>query len=75
MNQISPLRRAVGLMLTFVGFFWVLIGGGVLQESSFSGQTWLAVVGGVLAVAGVWITTRKPKPPVEKPSSGEDAAA
>ena len=67
-NQVSPLRRAIGLVLMFVGMTWLFIGLGMLGESFMSGQTWFAVVGGAIAVLGLWIVTRKPKP-----TSGDDA--
>ena len=67
-QQISPLRRAIGLVLMFIGMTWLFIGLGMLGESFLSGQTWFAVVGGATAVIGLWIVTRKPKP-----TSGDDS--
>ena len=62
-NQLSPMRRAIGLVLMFIGMTWLFIGTGMFGSSFLSGQTWFAIVGGVIAVIGLWVLTRKPKPP------------
>ena len=69
-NQISPLRRAIGLVLMFIGMTWLFIGLGMLGDSFLSGQTWFAVVGGAIAIVGLWIVTRKPKPTSGGDSTG-----
>ncbi len=71
MSQLSPMRRAVGLVLMFVGMTWFFIGVGMFGKSFLSGQTWFAVVGGVIAVIGLWVLTRKPKPPAGEPPVAE----
>lgn len=50
----SPgLRLALGVMLVVVGGIWTLQGLGVLGGSAMSGVTTWAVIGPVVAVAGV----------------------
>ena len=50
----SPgLRLALGVMLVVVGAIWTLQGLGVLGGSAMSGVTTWAVIGPVVAVAGV----------------------
>jgi len=57
MLRLSPMRRAIGLVLIMIGITWLLLGAGVLQGSVMSGQTAWAVVGGVIAVVGIGVLT------------------
>ncbi len=64
MNGISPMRWAIGGVLIMIGVVWFMLGAGIVGGSVMTGQTIWAVVGAVLGITGLWIVTRKPKPPV-----------
>lgn len=49
----AGLRLALGVMLVVVGLVWMLQGLGVLGGSAMSGVTLWAVVGPLVAVAGI----------------------
>ncbi|MFW5471186.1 hypothetical protein ACOCJ4_14200 [Knoellia sp. CPCC 206435] len=57
----SGLRLALGILLVVVGLVWMLQGLGVLGGSAMSGVTLWAVVGPLVALAGVGlaVTTRR----------------
>lgn len=76
MRSLSPLRRAIGLVLLMIGFTWLLLGAGVLQGSVMTGRVEWAVVGGVIAVIGIGVLTlkTKPKPTADQPPPREPGA-
>ncbi len=55
MSKISPMRRAVGLVLMFIGVMWFLLGINLISGSQFSGNIPFAIVGAVIASAGVLV--------------------
>jgi hypothetical protein len=60
----SPVLIVVGLLLVAMGLVWMLQGLGVIGGSAMSGQTLWAVVGPIVAVAGlalVYRGARRPK--------------
>ena len=60
----SGLRLALGVLLVVVGLVWTLQGLGVLGGSAMSGVTLWAVVGPLVALAGVGlaVTSRRRRP-------------
>ena len=54
----SPVLIVVGLLLVAMGLVWMLQGLGVIGGSAMSGQTLWAIVGPVVAVAGVALVVR-----------------
>lgn len=62
LNEMNPLRRAVGVVMFVVGFVWMVIGLGLVSGSVVSNQTWAAILGFVVMAGGLFILTRKPKP-------------
>lgn len=69
MTKISPMRRAVGLVLMFIGVMWFLMGVGFIGGSQFSNNTVFAILGALIASAGVVVMQygikRKPTSPPE----------
>lgn len=71
--KISPMRRALGLVLFMIGVVWFFIGTNLISDSQWSGQMWLAAVGATIAVAGLavlqlqiperWRRTKNPTEP------------
>lgn len=61
MRHLSPMRRAVGVVLLMVGVTWFALGAGFVKGSVMSGQVIWAVVGVVLAISGGYVLFRKPK--------------
>lgn len=61
LNALSPLQRAIGLVLFMVGFVWLMLGLGFFGGSVISGQTWAAVLGFLVLATGLYILTRRPK--------------
>lgn len=55
--RLSPMRRAIGLVMMFIGVSWALLGGGMIQGSVISGQTIWVFVGIALAVGGLAVLT------------------
>lgn len=55
--RLSPMRRAIGLVLMFIGVSWAMLGSGLIQGSVMSGQTVWAFVGGALAIGGLAVLT------------------
>ena len=49
----SPVLIVVGLLLVAMGLVWMLQGLGVIGGSAMSGQTLWAVVGPIVALAGL----------------------
>lgn len=62
MRHLSPLRRAIGIVLVMIGVTWFALGAGFIQGSVMSGQVIWAVVGVALAIAGGYVLYRRPKP-------------
>lgn len=56
-GKLSPMRRAIGLVLMMIGLTWLLLGSGVIQGSVMSGQTPWAFVGGAIVIVGIGILT------------------
>ena len=53
----NGLLAAAGVVLTIAGFVWALQGFGVIGGSFMSGDSVWAIIGPVVAVAGLAITT------------------
>ena len=49
------LRAGLGVLVLLVGLIWMLQGLGVLAGSPMTGVTLWAIVGPIVAVAGVWL--------------------
>lgn len=56
--RMSPLPRAIGVVLVVVGGVWVLQGIGVAQGSVMSGRIVWAVIGAVVILAGAVVLRR-----------------
>ncbi len=56
--RMSPLPRAIGIVLLVVGAVWILQGVGVAEGSVMSGNSWWAVLGVVFAAAGFEVLRR-----------------
>ena len=54
----SPVLIVVGLLLVAMGLVWMLQGLGVIGGSAMSGQTLWAVVGPIVALAGLALVLR-----------------
>lgn len=65
MKDLSPLRRAIGVVLFVVGLVWFLLGIGIVQGSQITGQLWAAVLGAIAVVAGL-LTLNAHKRPLPK---------
>jgi len=52
------LSVVAGVLLIAVGTLWTLQGAGVVGGSGMSGVTLWAVIGPIVAVAGVWLLVR-----------------
>jgi len=52
------LSVVAGVLLNAVGTLWTLQGAGVVGGSGMSGVTLWAVIGPIVAVAGVWLLVR-----------------
>ncbi|MFM9136290.1 MAG: hypothetical protein ACKOT0_12810 [bacterium] len=70
----SPLRRAVGLVLIMIGAVWFMLGSGMLGGSFMTGQTIWAIVGAMVAIVGLWVVTRRPSAPPAPSADDADAA-
>jgi hypothetical protein len=57
MNR-SPVLIVVGLLLVAMGLVWMLQGLGVIGGSAMSGHTLWAVVGPIVALAGLALVLR-----------------
>ena len=55
--RLSPMRRAIGLVLMFIGVSWAMLGSGLIQGSVMSGQTIWAIIGGAIAIGGLAVLT------------------
>jgi hypothetical protein len=51
------MRRAIGLVMMFIGVSWAMLGSGLIEGSVMSGQTIWAFVGGALAIGGLAVLT------------------
>ena len=72
MMRLSPLRRALGLVLVLIGGTWGLLGLGILGGSVATGQAWPVVAGAVALAAGVAVlTVRVPPDERRRPDVGE----
>ena len=56
-----PVRVIVGVLLLVVGAVWTLQGLGVIGGSAMSGVTLWAVVGPIVAVAGLGLALARPR--------------
>ncbi len=56
-----PVRVIVGVLILLVGTVWTLQGLGILGGSAMSGVTLWAVVGPVVAVAGLGLALSRPR--------------
>ena len=54
----SPVLIVVGLLLVAMGLVWMLQGLGVIGGSAMSGQTLWAVIGPIVALAGLALVFR-----------------
>lgn len=63
MQQLSPLRRTIGLVLIMIGGFWVALSLGYLEESFMTGQPVYTVIGAVVVIAGILVLVVRPKGP------------
>lgn len=54
----SPLPRAIGVVLIVVGAVWILQGIGVAQGSVMTGNVWWGVLGVVFVIAGGFVLQR-----------------
>lgn len=61
------MRWAIGGVLMMIGIVWFSLGAGLVQGSVLTGQTVWAVIGAILTIAGLWVLTRKRKPPAPGP--------
>ena len=52
------MRLALGILLIGAGLLWTLQGLGFVQGSVMSGVTVWAVIGPLVAVAGIWLIVR-----------------
>ena len=73
MTKLSPMRRAVGLVMLMIGVVWFLIGVGMISGSQFSGSTPTAVVGAAVAIGGVFVLTWKVPAPGKRDRQPPDA--
>ena len=56
--RMSPLPRAIGVVMVVVGLVWTLQGVGIAQGSVMTGSTFWAVVGLVVMVGGLVVLRR-----------------
>ena len=76
MNKISPMRRAIGLVMVMVGVVWFLIGLNLIEGSQFSGKAGTTIIGAIVAVAGVFVLQWKAKAPgIKGPADHVDPPA
>ena len=61
----SPMPRAIGIVLIVVGGVWFLQGIGVAKGSVMTGSTLWGIIGAILLVAGALTLRYKPKPKPE----------
>lgn len=77
MSKLSPMRRAIGLVMLMIGVVWLLIGAGMISGSQFSGSTPTAVIGAAVAIGGVFVLTWKVPAPGKRdnrpPDEGDNA--
>jgi drug/metabolite transporter (DMT)-like permease len=58
MKHLSPMRRAIGIVLIMVGVTWFALGAGFIEGSVMSGQLLSAVMGVALAIGGGFVLYR-----------------
>ena len=58
MKHLSPMRRAIGIVLIMIGLTWVALGSGFLGGSVMSGQVTWAVIGVAVAIGGGFVLYR-----------------
>jgi hypothetical protein len=56
-----PVRVILGVLLVVVGAVWTLQGLGVIGGSAMSGVTLWAVIGPIVAVAGLGLALTRPR--------------
>jgi hypothetical protein len=57
-----PVRVVIGVLLLLVGALWTLQGLGYVGGSAMSGVTLWAVIGPIVAVAGLGLALSRPRP-------------
>jgi hypothetical protein len=72
--RMNAMRRVIGIVMAMVGAVWFFQGIGVAQGSVMTGQSFWAVVGVVLAVAGIAVLYRAHNA-AKKLIADEEAAA
>lgn len=73
----SPMPRAIGIVLLVVGGVWVLQGIGIAQGSVMTGNTLWAVIGGACVIAGAIVLRRamdKAKAAIAEATAAEAAS-
>ncbi|MFZ4487537.1 MAG: hypothetical protein ACOYO9_13205 [Candidatus Nanopelagicales bacterium] len=58
MKHLSPLRRAIGIVLVMVGVTWFALGAGFIEGSVMSGQVIWAGMGVAVAIGGGYVLYR-----------------
>ncbi|MGO4664060.1 hypothetical protein AB4Z14_19535 [Terrabacter sp. 2TAF16] len=58
-----PVRVIVGVLVLLVGALWTLQGLGYVGGSAMSGNTLWAVIGPIVAVAGLGLALSRPRRP------------
>ena len=58
MKHLSPMRRAIGIVLIMIGLTWLALGSGFLEGSVMSGQVIWAVIGVAVAIGGGFVLYR-----------------
>jgi hypothetical protein len=57
-----PVRVIIGVLVLLVGALWTLQGLGYVGGSAMSGNTLWAVIGPIVAVAGLGLALSRPRP-------------
>ena len=72
MMRLSPMRRAIGIVLVLIGGTWGLLGLGVIGGSVASGNIWFAIAGAVVLIGGVAVLTVRVPPRVHHSADVEE---
>lgn len=69
MKNLSPVRRATGLVMLMVGTVWFLQGIGVVSGSVMTGSAFWGVLGGIVFLVGLLVlfVPPRPAPPDDSP--------
>ena len=57
-----PVRVVIGVLLLLVGALWTLQGLGYVGGSAMSGVTLWAIIGPIVALAGLGLALSRPRP-------------